>query len=301
MKKYLIVLMLLCLSVNAEMVWVGINPTIQSSTKSAQAVIDAGAVTLERADLLAGSIVSIVVNDSSANVDTIQVTWYSHPINTEDVISATGLVEITVVTDTSGLFSAIGDSVMAYYTIKTGHIPYDATTDFTLVSLAKITVTSETATQIPIALNAATVGQDTLFKAWTWFEITLMDTTRWIEGEYTQDWIISGAGLDDATVAGTYNLTTDDAYKYWFPKVGGTPDSIAWCHFDLATGANTGTIDTTAVTGSAQNLDSGMTLNFNATTGHTQNDTFMFIYDDSLHYGKQTDFTVRMGLNLLRK
>jgi hypothetical protein len=188
---------------------------------------------------------------------------------------------------------------MAYYTLKTGYIAYDTSTDFTLISRAKINTTSGVVGHIPITLSATTVGVDTLFKTWTWFEIELYDSTRW--GElYTQYFRISGTGDSATTIAGTYNITGFDRYKYWFPTVGGTPDSIAWCHAD-ADGANTGTIDTAAITGSAQNLDSGMTINFDATISHTANDTFMFYCCDSLHYGKQTDFTIRMGLNLLRK
>jgi hypothetical protein len=307
MKRYLLALLLFLfagawMSGSAEMVWVGLNPTIQASNKSSEAVIESATIQ-QRDDLTAGSIVSIYVNDSSANADSTYATYYSYPINTEDVISATGLVEITLITDTStdaaSPFTQYGDSTYARYAIKTGFIPYDASTDYSLVAYSTITAVSGTAVQIPITLNAATVGQDTLFKPWTWFEITFLDTTRW--GElYTQYFRISGTGDSATTIAGTYNTTGFDRYKYWIIDPGADDDSIGWCHAD-ADGANIGTIDTADITGSAQNLDSGMTINFASGIGHTDKDTFMFYVSDSLHYGKRTDFTVRMGLNLLRK
>ncbi len=302
MKKFLIALILLTMTVNAEMIWTTIDPTVQSSSSSG--TIATGISTTIRDDYLAGSILSIRVVDLSANADSSTAIWYSTVINTENVISATGIVEVTICTDTSAdgasAFYQYGDSVMAYYTLKTGYIPYDATTDFTLIARAAITATSGTATQVTITLGGeGDEVPDTLFKPYTWFEIELYDSTRW--GDlYTQYWRIYGTGDSATTIAGTYNAVGPDFYKYWFATTGGTPDSIGWSHCTGA-GVNSGTVDTAAITGSAQNLDSGMTINFDATTGHTTNDTFMFVAADSLWYGKQTDFTIRMGLNVHRR
>ena len=302
MKKYLIALLLMAfMSSNAEMIWVGIDPTIQSSSSSAS--IATGISTEIREDLRFGSVLSLRVVDSSANADSSTAIWYSYPINTEGVISATGLVEVKTLVDTTtdaaSPFTQYGDSVMAYYTIKTGYIPYDTSTDFTLVSRAKIIATSGVVGQIAITLKAATVGTDTLFKTWTWFEIELYDSTRW--GElYSQYYRIYGTGDSATTIAGTYNTVGPDFYKYWIFDPGADDDSIVWGHYYFG-GDTMGALDTLDITASAQNLDSGMTINFDAGIGHTDGDTFMFICADSLHYGKQTDFTLRMGLNLLRK
>jgi len=297
-------ILLLAIPISAEMVWVGFNPTPKATNKSSEASLDSYVLTDMRDNKGGpdGQIVSVVVNDSSANADSTYVTFYSHPINTENVISATGEINVMAITDTStdgpSAFYQYGDSVYVNYALKTGNIPYDTSCDYTITAYTAATAVSGTVNRTAITLVPATTNVDTLFKAYTWFEVTIVDTTRWID-LYTQYWRISGTGDSACTIAGTYNTTGVDFYKYWFPCVGGTPDSMGWCHAD-ADGNNIGTIDTSAITGSAQNLDSGMTINFDATTGHTKNDTFMFLASDSLHYGKTVDLTIRMGLNLKR-
>jgi hypothetical protein len=287
---------------HAEMVWVGLDPTPKATSKSAQADLESYVNTYLRDDLRSGQDISLVVNDSSANADSTYVTYYSYPINTENVISATGEINLMAVTDTStdaaSAFYQYGDSVFVYYALKTGNIPYDTSCDYTITAYTAVTTVSGTVNRIALTVVPATANIDTLFKAWTWFEVTFVDTTRWGD-RYTQYWRISGTGDSACTIAGTYNAVGPDYFKYWFSNVGGTPDSIGWCHATAA-GVNSGTIDTAAITGSAQNLDSGMTINFDATTGHTKNDTFMFVAADSLWYGKTTQFTLRMGLNLKR-
>ena len=297
MKKYLIVLMLLLamtVTVNAEMIWVGFNPT--PKTTDATGSSTASELHLQN-DLTYGQVISTVVMDSGA--DSTYGTWYSNPINTSDVISATGIVELMAVVDTgadaTSPFAGINgdDSVTVGYALYTGYIPYDISTDFSLVAAATVTATSGTAVQKTITLNSA-VG-DTLFKPWSWFEITVRDTTGWIHG-------YSGTGDSAMTVAGTYNDITKgfDPYKFWIFDPGGDDDSIIWGHYDYA-GDTTGPLDTAAITASAQNLDSGMTINFDDADANTANDTFIFWAGDSLYYGKQVDFRIRMGLNVHRR
>ena len=216
-KLFLISLLLLFTTVQAEMVWVGVNPTVKSSSKSSEAVIETSEIVWASGDNITGTQLKLVVNDSSANADSIYATWYSYPINTEDVITATGLLEFTVLDDSSTTapspFAQEGDSVYGYYRVMTGHIPYDATTDFEIVARTVITAVSGTAIQVPLTLAAVTAGVDTLFKAWTWFEVEIIDTTRW--GDlYTQYFRVSGTGDSAATIAGTYNTTGFDKYKH---------------------------------------------------------------------------------------
>ena len=304
MKKILagamcLALMFLASPIKAEMVWVGLHPIPKASSMSSEAAIPTYINTDLAVALEEGQTITIQVNDSSANADSTWVTFYSRPINTEGVVSATGEINIMALSDTStGAFTDYGDSVYAMYAIVTGNIPYDTSCDFDITAYTDLTATSGAVSRRPVTLVAATANVDTLFKAFTWFEVTFIDTTRWMDN-YTQEWRITGTGAHALTIAGTYNTTGVDYYKFWIVDPGGDDDSIGWCH-STAAGVNSGTVDSVAITGSAQNLDSGMTINFDATTGHTDKDTFMFVASDSLWYGKQSVFTVRMGLNLQR-
>jgi hypothetical protein len=306
MKKYLIALMLLlATSISAEMVWVSFDPNIKGSNKSSEAVLESSEMLVRHGASYGrydGETFSLVVNDSSANADSTYATWYSYPINTENVTEATGEINLMSVTDTStdgaSAFTQYGDSLAVSWVLKTANIPYNSV-NFDLVAYGDLTAVSGTAVQVPITLAAATEGVDTLFKAYSWFEVTISDSTRW--GDlYTQYWRIYGTGDSAATIAGTYNAVGPDFYKYWIVDPGSDDDSIGWSHYYWE-GDSMGVIDTADITGSAQNLDSGMTINFAAGTGHTDGDTFMFVAADSLWYGKTSTFKLRMGLNLLRQ
>lgn len=304
MKKYLVALLLLFSTASAEMIWIGLDPTVKASNASSESAITSGGISLARTGKAAidGSDIFLTVNDSSANADSTYIVLYSEIIKTHGVVSATGLINVSAITDTStdskSPFTQYGDSISVAYQLKTADIEY-AATSFDLIAYGDLTATSGTAVSVPITLVPATANVDTLFKAYTWFEITFTDSTRWID-LYSQYFRVSGSGDSATTIAGTYNTTGFDVYKYWIIDPGADDDSIGWCHADPVTLANTGTIDTLDITASAQDLDSGMTINFVAGVGHTDKDTFMFVVSDSLHYGKRTDFTVRMGLNLKR-
>jgi hypothetical protein len=302
MKKYFMALLLFMFFTvsNAEMVWVGFNPTPKTTDVSGSSI--APNLHLEQ-DLMYGQTISTVVKDSAA--DSTYGIWYSYPINTHDVVSATGIVELMIVVDTSAddtlnPFGVYGDSVTVGYALYTGYIPYDISTDYSLIATATMTAVSGTAVQKTITLS----GQfdevpDTLFKPWSWFEITIRDTTGWISG-YSQKIHIAGTGDSGFTVAGTYSGVGFDPYKLWIFDPGNDDDSIIWGHYDYV--ADTlGPLDSSAITASAQNLDSGITVNFDDADANTANDTFMIWAGDSLYYNKQTDFRIRMGLNLHRR
>ena len=80
----------------------------------------------------------------------------------------------------------------------------------------------------------------------------------------------TGSGLNDLTPAGTYTGTSN-SIKYTIEiDANGTPDTFKWLKDDVeqATGV--------AITGAAQTLDNGVTITFNATTGHTLTDNWKF-------------------------
>ncbi len=163
-----------------------------------------------------------------------------------------------------------------------------------------VTAVSGTPVSIPITLGGeGDEVPDTLFKAWTWFEIQVQDSAAWTDS-VSQDYLISGSGLDDADVTGNSTAGIHDYYKYWIFDVAGD-DSIIWGHYHYDGDSMSTLLDTALITASAQVLDSGISLNFNADAGHTHNDTFMFLASDSLNYGKTTHFRIRMGLNLHRR
>ena len=209
-KKLLLALMILPISVFAEMQWVGINPTPQDG--------DGGS--LVSGEGIPASYnpfeVGLTVVDSSANADSSCVTWYSTVINTEDVMSATGLFQVVSITDSSTdtghLFALGGDSTFVWYTVKTGYMPYDANAQ-TLVAGVEATTVSGTAIRVPITLTfEGDEGVDSLFKPFTWFEFTVCDSTRWSEVNVAADPVpivdsnITGTWVpaDTMVLAGTY-------------------------------------------------------------------------------------------------
>lgn len=80
----------------------------------------------------------------------------------------------------------------------------------------------------------------------------------------------SGSGLDDATLTGHYEGTTTN--KTFYVKIDGTgtPDTFSWSTDNFATTEATGV----AITGADQALADGISVKFNATTGHTLNDVW---------------------------
>ncbi len=305
-KRILILLLLMFTTIQAEMVWVGLNPDPESGNYADSATFNfnsPGNVSKGWSGDFAGFQITAKVVDSSAGAiseDSSVGVWLTYPVNTEDVYSATGIFEIISIvdtsTDTGHLFALGGDSIFVWYVVKTGNIPYDPDAQV-LVTAVEATTVSGTAIRVPITLTGKV--EDTLFKAWTWMEIALCDSTRWgekVSGPFDSSGTPSGA----ETIGGTYlgkgelggfHITILD-------KDAGTVDSIVWTHY--ADGV-AGLPDTVAITASAQNLDSGMTINFNVSTGHTEGDVFVFYVSDSLHYGKSVTYKMRAGLNLHRR
>lgn len=299
-------LFLLFGTIQSEMVWVGLNTDPSSGNYADSATVDLnspGNISLGWSGNFAGFQITAKIVDSSAGAiseDSSVGVWLTYPINTEDVVSATGIFQIISITDTSTtaghLFALGGDSVFVWYTVKTGNIAYDPDA-LTLVTAVEATTVTGTAIRLPITLPGKV--EDTLFKAFTWMEIALCDSTRWgekVSGPFDSSGTPSGA----ETVAGTYTGAGEvGAFHITIlDKDAGTVDSIVWTHY--ADGV-AGLPDTAAITGSAQNLDSGMTINFDASTGHTEGDVFIFHVSDSLHYGKAVTYKMRAGLNLHRR
>ncbi len=77
----------------------------------------------------------------------------------------------------------------------------------------------------------------------------------------------TGSGLDDATIAGDYRGSTDITVRVEIDAEGAT-DTFRWSLDGGSTWENEGV----AITGSAQTLDHGITIEFGATTGHTLGD-----------------------------
>ncbi len=81
--------------------------------------------------------------------------------------------------------------------------------------------------------------------------------------------VFTGGGVDDMTPAGTYTGIKSIIYKVLIDAEG-APDTITWFKDGVvqATGV--------AVTGSAQNLDLGVTVNFGGTDNHDIDDFWEF-------------------------
>lgn len=100
--------------------------------------------------------------------------------------------------------------------------------------------------------------------------------------------VFAGVGLDDATSGGTYSGS--DPLEYLVEIDGaGTPDTFRWSK----DGGATWTASTVAITGSSQVLDSGVTVTFAATTGHTVADQWTI----KTGYGSTSD-TITVDVTL---
>jgi len=85
--------------------------------------------------------------------------------------------------------------------------------------------------------------------------------------------VFSGAGLDDMSSGGSYSGPAESAVTYVVEIDGtGIPDTFRWS----SDGGATWTVSTVNITGSAQTLEYGITIEFLATTGHTATDTWIF-------------------------
>ena len=77
----------------------------------------------------------------------------------------------------------------------------------------------------------------------------------------------NGSGLNDGTFSGTFNNPSSENVRVKIASTG-TPDQIQWS----VNGGSTYPISATNITGSAQALgDTGLSITFAATTGHTVN------------------------------
>lgn len=321
MKKLigLLLSLLLCGSVSAEMQWLGLNPTPQAGNAG-----DSGRVSIpsrptgKGTGSYGGFEVELKIVDSTAggiSADSSFGTYFTYCINTEDVKSATGMFEIISITDTStttGHLFALGSadapagtgSTFVWYEVKTGWIPYDPDAKV-LVSAVEATTVSGAAIRVPITIKAVTVGVDTLFKPYTWIEFTVWDSTRWGEINTASDAIalvdslITGTWVpaDTVVLGGTYDGVELGRYHIRIFDPGGDADSIISTFY----GSGDPIVDTTAITGSAQDLDSGMTINFDQTNTATDGDVFIFHVSDSMHYGKTVKYKIRVGLNVQRR
>ena len=77
----------------------------------------------------------------------------------------------------------------------------------------------------------------------------------------------TGSGLDDLTYGGAYNSTAGRTYRVKIDAAAAT-DTYTWSEDGGSTWEATGV----AMTGSAQELNKGITVTFAATTGHTLNE-----------------------------
>lgn len=82
----------------------------------------------------------------------------------------------------------------------------------------------------------------------------------------------TGSGLNDMTNGGTYTGVLDRNYRIQIDEIGAT-DTFRWSDDGGLTWKETGV----EITGSPQNLNCGVTIEFGATTGHTLNDRWDFI------------------------
>lgn len=81
----------------------------------------------------------------------------------------------------------------------------------------------------------------------------------------------TGTGLDDMATGGTFTGSADLDYRVEIDAKG-SPDTFSWS----ASGGSTWNATGVAITGSAQTLNSGVTVTFGAATGHTLNDRWDF-------------------------
>jgi len=79
----------------------------------------------------------------------------------------------------------------------------------------------------------------------------------------------TGSGLDDGTFKGYFEGTTSTTYYVRIDGTG-TPDTFEWSKDNFSTTEATGV----SITGTQQELDNNITIEFGATTGHTSGDVW---------------------------
>jgi len=84
--------------------------------------------------------------------------------------------------------------------------------------------------------------------------------------------VFQGSGLDDLTSGGTFTGTVLTEYLVEIDGTGAS-DTFRWSK----DGGATWVASNVAITGSAQNLDNGVTVTFGATTGHTVGDRWWIL------------------------
>ena len=95
---------------------------------------------------------------------------------------------------------------------------------------------------------------------------TAAESTYWsVPGEQAGTRIFTGSGLNDGVFTGTYTAVVATTFDVQIDATG-TPDTFKW---RKGTGAYTSGV---AITGAAQLLSDGVSVTFNATTGHTLTD-----------------------------
>jgi hypothetical protein len=136
-------------------------------------------------------------------------------------------------------------SVNSFRVRTSAHIGTDLQVDGNLTILGSQTIASSENISIGGAFNYFNAG-DTIGEANTTF---------------------IGSGLDDAFFSGHYNGTASNKNFYVKIDATGTPDTFEW-GYDSASPVATGI----SITGAAQGLSDGISIDFGATTGHTSGD-----------------------------
>ena len=231
-----------------------------------------------------GGIITIAPADATTEEKSqvIGVTTETIANNAEGVVTARGLVQDF---DTSALTAGERVHVAANGALQTAaptypYFPVDvgtcvvshATTGKLYVSIIEHTMEAlrVTGTQ-HIDGNLTIDGDLTILGTETTTAInnlTVEDTFVYLGGSGSMgNTTFTGSGLDDGEFSGTFEGT--DITTYYVRIDGtGTPDTFEWSKDNFSTTEATGV----SITGNAQELDNGVKITFNATTGHTSND-----------------------------
>lgn len=139
-------------------------------------------------------------------------------------------------------------SVRSFRVQTSAHIGSDLIVEGDLTVNGTQTTTSSTNVEVGAAFTYLNAG-DTIGESGTTF---------------------TGTGLDDAFFSGHFNGTASTTYYVRIDGTG-TPDTFEWSKDNFSTTEATGV----AITGAAQTLDSGIEIDFGATTGHTSGDKWV--------------------------
>lgn len=109
---------------------------------------------------------------------------------------------------------------------------------------------------------------------------------------HINDAVFDGSGLDDLAASGTYSGTTESELLVRIDGTG-TVDTFRWSNDGGSTWEATGV----SITGSAQLLENGVYITFNAVTGHTLNDEWTITCDSTLPIGKYIRICIRRTID----